>query len=68
MTQKEFDVKADEMKIEDLARFLNERATQFDPNLPDMQKIFQSTFDDHVMSAKYHAEWIPPMVGYTYMQ
>ncbi len=63
MTRDEFDEMADSMVIDDVAQILNERAERLELNIPDMQRILQSTFDDQKMATKYHMEWIPPMVS-----
>ncbi len=63
MTRDEFDEMADSMVIDGVAQILNERAERLELNLPDMQRILQSTFDDQKMATKYHMEWIPPMVS-----
>ncbi len=67
MTRREFDEMADEMIIDDVARVLNENAQRLELNLPDMQQILQSTFDDQKMATRHHMEWIPPMVNMIYI-
>ncbi len=65
MTSRQFDEMAEGMEIDDVAHFLNERARTYSANLPDMQNILQSTFDDQKMATKYQTQWIPPMVSGT---